>query len=91
MKKVYIFSSPNCKACKNLKEILNIESVSHIEINIDIPQNEELWNDIVHQTNSIALPLLVIQDENTENCVAYLHNEDWKTHEELIEIIKKNI
>lgn len=91
MKKTYIFSSDKCKACVLLKELLKKENIIYIEINKNLSQNKILWDEIVSQTNSIALPMLFIQDENGIDGVAYIADQDWKTHEELIEIIKRNI
>lgn len=91
MKTIYIFSSPLCNPCKRLKKRLDEESIPYVDIDKTLPENKELWDDVVHQTDSNATPLLIIQDENNENSIAYLSGEDWKSHEELIEIIKKNI
>lgn len=91
MKKIYIFSSDKCKACVLLKELLQKEEIIYTEINKNLPHNSSLWNEITSQTDSIALPMLFIQDENGRNGVAYIADQDWKTHEELIEIIKRNI
>lgn len=91
MKKAYIFSSPKCKACINLKKLLNEESISFVEIDKTLSQNKKLWNEISTQTDSIALPLLLIYDEDIGEGFAYLANRDWQSHQELIEIIKKNI
>lgn len=91
MKNIYIFSSDKCKACIFLKKLLQKENINYIEINKNIPSNKSLWDEIVLQTNSIALPMLFIQDENEMEGTAYIANQDWKTHEELIEIIKRNI
>lgn len=91
MKKIYIFSSDKCKACVLLKELLRNENIIYTEVNKNLPQNKSLWDKMVSETNSIALPLLFIQDENSHEGTAYIADQDWKTHEEFIEIIKRNI
>lgn len=89
MKKVYVFSSLKCKACNKLKNLLFKNNISYNEIDVDLPRYELLWNEVSAQANSIALPMIFIQDENQSDGIIYIANKDWKTHEEVIEIIKR--
>ncbi len=91
MKKIFIFSSDECKACILLKKLLQEENIIYIDINKNLPQNKLLWNKVSSEINSTALPLLFIQEENSHEGTAYIANQDWKTHKDLIEIIKRNV
>ena len=91
MKTAYIFTSSTCGACKKLKILLDKNPVPYIEIDRDLPEHKNLWNEISQQLDSPRIPLLFIQDDNSGIGTAYLSREDWKSHEELIEIIKNNI
>jgi glutaredoxin len=91
MKKIFIFSSDECKACIFLKKLLQEENITYIDINKNLPQNKLLWDNVTSEINSTALPLLFIQEENNYEGTAYIADQDWKTYKELIEIIKRNV
>jgi glutaredoxin len=91
MKRIYIFTWPKCKGCETLKQTLIDQSIPFIEVNALDPKNKKLWDSIKAQTNSEAVPLAFIQEENNVEGIAYVPNEDWKTIDEIAKIIKDNI
>jgi len=91
VKKIYVFTWPKCKGCNTLKGMLSEQLIPFIEINTLAAENKKLWNDIKNQTGSEAVPMVLIQEDNTNEGFAYIGNKDWFTIEELIEIIKNNI
>jgi len=91
MKKIYIFTWPNCHGCINLKNTLTKESISFIDINVLSPENKKLWDDFKSQTNSDAVPQVFIQEEDNDEGLAYVPNKDWESIDEIVEIIKNTI
>jgi len=91
MKRIYIFTCPKCKGCNSLKQILVNQSIPFIDVNTSAPENKKLWNNIKDQTNSEATPMVFIQNNDEFDGLAYIPDKDWKTIDEIVEIIKNNI
>jgi glutaredoxin len=91
MKRIYIFTCPKCKGCNNLKRILVNQSIPFIDVNTSAPENKKLWDDIKYQTNSEAIPMVFIQNNDEFEGQAYIPDKDWKTIDDIVEIIKNNI
>lgn len=87
--KVLLFTLNGCSHCKTLKEKLREESIPFTEI--EVTQNQKLWNQVVQQTNNEFLPTFFIKTEGTDEGPVFCPDKDFKDNDEALEIIKKYI
>lgn len=85
--KVLLFTLNGCSHCKTLKEKLREESIPFTEI--EVTQNQKLWNQVVQQTNNEFLPTFFIKTEGTDEGPVFCPDKDFKDNDEALEIIKK--
>lgn len=85
--KVLLFTLNGCGHCKTLKEKLREESIPFTEI--EVTQNQKLWNQVVQQTNNEFLPTFFIKTEGTDEGPVFCPDKDFKDNDEALEIIKK--
>ena len=86
---IILFTLDNCIHCKSLKKRLRIESIPYTEI--EISNNEKIWNEVVNQTGHNSLPTVYIKKENSDTGPVYVAGVDFMSDEEGIIIIKKHI
>lgn len=86
MPSIVIFSLDGCLHCKNLKNSLNKLNISFIDV--EIGQNQKLWDKVVEQTGHNVLPTVFIKQENTEDGPVYIPGRDYQTEDEIVEILK---
>jgi glutaredoxin len=88
-KRLVIFTLDGCGHCTDLKIALNQKSIEFFEIEIN--QNQKIWNKVVEQTGENILPTIFIQNENSETGLIFLPDKDFKSTEEAIKKIEKHI
>jgi glutaredoxin len=86
---IILFTLDNCIHCKSLKKRLRIESIPYTEI--EITNNQKIWNEVVNQTGHNSLPTVYIKKENLDTGPVYVAGVDFMSDEEAINIIKKHI
>jgi glutaredoxin len=86
---IILFTLDNCIHCKSLKKRLKSESISYSEI--EITNNEKIWNEVVNQTGHNSLPTVYIKKENSDTGPVYVAGVDFMSDNEAINIIKKHI
>lgn len=86
---VILFSLDNCIHCKSLKKRLKSESIPYSEI--EITNNEKIWNEVVNQTGHNSLPTIYIKKENSDTGPVYVAGVDFMNDEEGIKIIKQYV
>jgi glutaredoxin len=86
MSSIVIFSLDGCFHCKNLKNSLNKLNIPFIDV--EIGQNQKLWDKVVEQTGHNVLPTVFIKQENTEDGPVYIPGRDYQTEDEIVEILK---
>ena len=86
---IILFTLDDCIHCKSLKKRLRIESILYTEI--EITNNEKIWNEVVNQTGHNSLPTVYIKKENSDTGPVYVAGVDFMSDEEGINIIKKHI
>ena len=84
--KLILFTLNGCGHCKNLKGKLKELSVPFTEIDVD--SNQKLWDQVVEQTGHNVLPTVFIKKENTDEGPVYVPGRDYKTEDEIVEILK---
>lgn len=83
---IVIFTLNGCFHCKNLKNRLNELNIPFIDV--EIGQNQKLWDQVVEQTGHNVLPTIFIKKENTEEGPVYVPGRDYETEDEIVEILK---
>lgn len=89
MNNIIIFTLKGCGHCVELKKSLNEEQIQFNEI--EITENEALWNQVVEQTGHNSLPTVYISINGGEEGPVYVPGRDYKSKEECLEIIRKYI
>ncbi len=57
---IRIYSIPNCPYCNELKEILLKEGISFEDIDVNLPENENEYNQLHKVTKSDEVPIIKI-------------------------------
>jgi len=83
---IVIFSLNGCSHCKSLKNRLTELEIPFIDV--EIGQNQKLWDQVVEQTGHNVLPTVFIKQENTEDGPVYIPGRDYQTEDEIVEILK---
>ena len=89
MNNIVVFTLKGCGHCVELKKELIVREIPYNEI--EISENEEIWNQVVKQTGHNALPTVFIGLEGNENGPVFVAGRDFNTKEEAIEKIRKYI
>jgi glutaredoxin len=83
---IIIFTLNGCLHCKNLKNRLNELNIPFIDV--EIGQNQKLWDQVVEQTGHNVLPTVFIKKENTEEGPVFVPGRDYESEDEIVEILK---
>jgi glutaredoxin len=83
---IIIFSLNGCSHCKNLKNRLTELEIPFIDV--EIGQNQKLWDQVVEQTGHNVLPTIFIKKENSEEGPVYVPGRDYQIEDEIVEILK---
>ena len=89
MNNIVVFTLKGCGHCVELKKELIVREIPYNEI--EISENEEIWNQVVKQTGHNALPTVFIGLVGNENGPVFVSGRDFKGKDEIIEIIKNYI
>ena len=60
---IRIYSIPDCPYCTELKEILTQEGVEFIDVDVNLPENEEEYNQIHEMTKSDEVPIVLVKKQ----------------------------
>ena len=80
---VRIYSIPDCPYCNELKDILTKEGVKFVDINVNLPEHEEEYNDLHKITKSDDVPIVKVGKQ------LLVPNISFKTIREAADITKK--
>jgi glutaredoxin len=83
---IIIFTLNGCGHCKNLKNRLFDLSIPFNEI--EISNNQKIWDQVVEQTGHNVLPTVFIKKEGKEDGPVYVPGRDYESEDEIVEIIK---
>ncbi len=84
-----VFTLKGCSHCTILKNKLNEETIPYTEI--EITNNQKLWDSVVDQTGHNVLPTVFIKMEGSDTGPIYIPGIDFKNPDELIQKIKKHL
>lgn len=57
---VKIYSIPECPYCTELKEILTNEGIEFIDVNVNLPENEDEYDKLHEITKSDDVPIVKV-------------------------------
>ena len=83
--KIYVFTLDGCGHCVQLKNKLHEANIPFTEIEITVNQN--LWEQVVSQTDNEYLPTIYIQKGDSSSGPVYVPDRDFTSHEELVEML----
>ena len=84
--KIVIFTMDGCGHCKSLKNRLEEISVPYIDIEIN--ENEHIWNQVVSQTGHNLIPTVFIQNDDSDNGLVFVPGRDYDSEDDILEKIK---
>lgn len=87
MKNILVFTLDGCQHCVDLKKSLTNANVPYNEMEIN--ENQSLWNQVVEQTGYNLLPTVFIGSNDTDEGIVLVPDRDFKSPTELLEHIKK--
>jgi glutaredoxin len=83
---VLLFTLNGCGHCVSLKKRLNELSIPFTEVEVN--QNQELWDQVVAQTKIDYLPTFFIKQEGSDSGPVFCPERDFNDEDEAVEIIK---
>ena len=84
---VNIFTLNGCLHCKTLKSALKENSIPYTEF--EVGEHKKIYDQIMEQTKTDALPTVYLQDEETLSGPIFVAGRDFKNKDEALEKIKK--
>lgn len=85
MDKIFVFTIEGCIHCQNLKSKLNDEQILFNEL--DIYENEEIWEEIVNKTNEDIVPTVFIMKDNDGQGILLIPGVDFFSEDEVVTLI----
>lgn len=89
MSNVFVFTIDGCVHCRNLKKSLKQSNILFNEL--EVYENEELWEEIVEKTKEDVLPTIFIKQDDDGSGVLFIPGVDFFSEDEAIDLIKKTI
>lgn len=83
MKTIKIYTIDHCPYCTELKELLIKENIDFIEVNVNLPENEDEYNRINEITKNNEVPIIKIGRQ------LLIPNVSFKSIKEAAETTKK--
>jgi glutaredoxin 3 len=80
---IRIYSIPECPYCTELKEILTQEGVEFTDVDVNLPENEEEYNQIHEMTKSDEVPIVLVKKQ------LLVPNVSFKSIREAADLTKK--
>jgi glutaredoxin len=87
--KIIVFTLNGCSHCSELKEKMNESSIPYVEIEIE--ENQKIWDQVINQTGDNALPTVFISLEGGDEGPVFVAGRDFTDKEPFIEILKTYI
>ena len=89
MKKLIVFTLNGCSHCESLKNRLT--SLSYPYSEIEISNNQSIWDQVVEQTGHNLLPTIYITQDDSDEGMVFVPGRDHKNEDEAIQIVEKYI
>jgi glutaredoxin len=85
MNKVTIYTMSNCPYCADLKEKLEKENIEYRNVDIELEENQEEFQQILEVSNAEEVPIVRIEKQ------LFVPNVSFKSITEAVELTKKFI
>jgi len=89
VKKLIVFTLNGCSHCESLKNRLT--SLSYPYSEIEISNNQSIWDQVVEQTGHNLLPTIYITQDDSDEGMVFVPGRDHKNEDEAIQIVEKYI
>ena len=86
---IIIFTLKGCGHCTELKKGLTELTIPFNEI--EITENETIWNQVIKQTGHNSLPTVFISLNGEDDGPVFVPGRDYQDKDEIVEIIKTYI
>lgn len=83
MSKVTIYTMSDCPYCADLKEKLEKENIEYRNVDIDLPENQKEFGQILEVSKAEEVPILKIDKQ------LFVPNISFKSINEAVELTKK--
>ena len=83
MSKVTIYTMSECPYCTELKSLLEQEKIEYRNVDIDLPENQEEFQQVLEVSNAEEVPIVRIGKQ------LFVPNISFKTISESVELVKK--
>jgi glutaredoxin len=89
MKQLVVFTMQSCGHCQEFKGMLNENKIEFH--NRDIFEHHDEYQMFVKAKNDLVPAFIIFDDEDTTNSTLFAPNQDYKTLQEALNIIKERI
>ena len=86
---LYLFTLEGCSHCVEVKDRLKTENIKYKELDID--KHENIWDEVVKETEQDYVPTIFIQDDDDGSGKIYTPINDYNDIDELMTIIIENM
>lgn len=83
MNKVTIYTMSECPYCTELKNLLEQENIEYRNVDVDLAENQEEFEQILKASKAEEVPILRIEKQ------LFIPNVSFKTIAEAVELTKK--
>lgn len=83
--KIYIFTMVGCPHCSSLKKRLKEIQIPFVDVDID--ENNKLWDDVVSQIGYDYVPTIYITQEGDGDGDVYVPSVDYEDEDEIVNIL----
>ena len=84
--KFIVFTMDGCGHCSELKKKMNSAEIEFTEI--EIGENQKIWDQVVNQTGDNALPTVFVSLEGGDEGPVFVAGRDFFDKDEFIETLK---
>lgn len=81
--KVTIYTMSNCPYCTELKELYDKENIEYRNVDIDLLENQEEFNQILETSKAEEVPIVRVEKQ------LFIPNVSFKTIVEAVELTKR--
>lgn len=89
MKLLYIYTTPDCPACAELKKMLFNEKISFFER--DVEQHETAFVQIINSTGLDYVPVIEVRDTSPQTTSFLVPERDFKDVESGFQLVKSKL
>ena len=87
--KIVVFTLDGCGHCTVLKQKLNEQSIPFVEV--EISQNQKIWDQVVNQTGHNTLPTVFVSLNNGDDGPVFVSGRDFTDKDIFVENLKNYV